>query len=153
MEERQEQRISSRFDSCWSLQAQREATEVIAGNTLNISLTGLMFATPFKYDLLEEVQLEIWPGYFSPISCTVTIVREEASPDGSYCYGARFSSISEANLELLDEALWAARCRAIVRKSGLATRKRKEKSRFEKLLEASVEEDPGSPTEDECTRG
>jgi hypothetical protein len=139
-----EKRASMRFNTCWSLQAQRECTEAREGNTLNISLTGLMFTSSLKYDLQDDVQLEIWPGSFSPIYCTATIIREEACLDGMYHYGACFSSISESNLELLDESLWAERCHAVVRKSEHTTRRCKEKAQFEKLLgtDAEGEQEP-----------
>ncbi len=100
----------NRFDLDWNLQACDDRGLLAEGRILNASVSGFRFVTRNRYRLRDKLAVQIDIPGRGRIGCNVTVVWLNPPQENEYEFGARFTDISESELQtLLDELSVIAR--------------------------------------------
>ena len=102
-----EKRSEPRIDVAWPLHV-AGICEWGEGRSINVSLSGVSFATNADFALGDLVVLRIAPDADTSIDCVAEIVRAD-NRGGDKSYGAAFRYLSAADRKRLNLSLLAAR--------------------------------------------
>lgn len=106
-----ERRSERRFAVRWYMRAGHRKVDYVCGHVVEVSSSGLMFQSPYPYQVGDAIEMEIWPGTISSFRAVVTVVREASVSGGLYSYGAVFSMLSDATRQMLNDILLEMRRR------------------------------------------
>jgi hypothetical protein len=107
-----------RFPVRWRLAISSKQAEREYGHTINVSPSGLLFASARRFKVGDTLLLDIDIPDLMIIHVTLRIVREAPAPAEMCAYGGRYIAITDAHRRLLGDALLNARREQLAEKSG-----------------------------------
>jgi hypothetical protein len=98
-----------RFPVRWRLAISNKQVERIEGHTINVSSSGILFASGHRFRVGDVLALDIDIPDSIIVQATLRVVREAPAPVGMVGHAGRFTAISEPHRRVLAEALVSVR--------------------------------------------
>jgi hypothetical protein len=103
------QRAEPRYDVHWPVRLGHRRYGSVSGRTLNVGLSGALFLTHERYEVGDQIEMQLWIRSAVCIQCVCRIVRLHAVLADEYAIAACFLRIAEDGRTQLSERLLEVR--------------------------------------------